>query len=195
MHSQTNLDQDSGATPSVSPRVAQPAPDFSGPPRPIEEVVREPGFPQSARGVYLDIRGFTGVVVDIVKDSLKVRSPEGITRSYNANRLKTLFAPAERFEPPMPPAAEPVQPSAPLKPASPPRVYIANPDFTAPIKPIRDFASQADFPQCVYGQHVDIAGFEGVVVEIVKGSLKVRSPQGVSRSYNAEVLRKLHGQP
>ena len=33
------------------------------------------------------------------------------------------------------------------------------------------------------------------VVEIVKQSLKVQSPDGVIRSYNAPILRKLYGQP
>jgi hypothetical protein len=192
MNSRTTSDQDSAATPSVPPQKVVPTPDFSGTPLPIEDVAGQPGFPQSARGAYIDIRGFAGVVVDVVKESIKVRSPDGITQSFNANRLKTLFAPPERYEPPMPTAAEPVQTRAPLKPASPPRVFIADPDFTAPVQPIHDYASQPDFPQCAYGKHVDIGGFAGVVIEIVKGSLKVQPPVGGTRSYNAEVLRKLY---
>jgi len=193
MQSRTTSHQDPPATPPVSPRRVAAAPDFSGTPLPIEDVAAQPGFPQSARGAYIDIRGFAGVVVDIVKESIKVRSPDGITQSFNANRLKTLFAPPERYEPPMPPAAEPVPPRAAAKSAAPPRVYIAAPDFTAPVQPIQDYAGQPDFPQCAYGKHVDIAGFTGVVVEIVKGSLKVQPPLGATRSYNADVMRKLYG--
>ena len=74
-----------------------------------------------------------------------------------------------------------------------PRVHITAPDFTAPVRAIRTYASQPDFPQCAYGQHVDIPGYSGVVVEIVKGSLKVQSPTGTIRSYNAEALKTLYG--
>ena len=75
----------------------------------------------------------------------------------------------------------------------PARVYIENPDFAAPPQPISDYASQPDFPRCAYGKHVDILGCTGVVVEIVKGSLKVQTPTGTTRSYNADVLKKVHG--
>jgi hypothetical protein len=79
------------------------------------------------------------------------------------------------------------------KPAPPPRVYIASPDFTGPIQPIRDYAGQPDFPRCAYGKYVEIMGYAGVVVEILNGSLKVQSPAGTICSYNGEMLRKLHG--
>jgi hypothetical protein len=45
------------------------------------------------------------------------------------------------------------------------------------------------------GRHVDVSGFKGVVVEILKQSLKVRSVEGLSRSYNAPLLQQLHKQP
>ena len=54
--------------------------------------------------------------------------------------------------------------------------------------------SQLNFPACTYGKHVDIQGYEGVVVEIAKGSLKIRSRAGNTRSYNAKVLKKIFGQ-
>ncbi len=192
MQPHSTSDQPPAATPP-GPRPIS-TPDFSGAPLSIEDVAGRPDFPQCVLGVYIDIRGFAGVVVDIVNQSIKVRSPEGTTQSFNAYRLKTLFAPPERYEPPTPTReTERPDPPAPAKPVAPPRVYIADPDFTAPVRPISDYAGQPDFPQCAYGKHVDIVGFSGVVVEIVKGSLKVQPPVGGTRSYNAEIMRKLYG--
>jgi hypothetical protein len=85
--------------------------------------------------------------------------------------------------------AEPSRPT----PAAPPRIYIADPDFTAPVRLINDYAGRPDFPKCAYGKHVDILGYTGVVVEIVQGSLKIQSAAGAIRSYNGEVLKKLYG--
>jgi hypothetical protein len=172
-------------------------PNFSGTPQPISEFTGRADFPQCARGAYVDIRGFAGVVVDIVNQSIKVRSPDGITQSFNANRLKTLYAPPDHSEPePMTmntgrskTVAEPPRPA----PAAPPRIYIADPDFTTPVRPINDYAGKPDFPKCAYGKHVDILGYTGVVVEIVAGSLKIQSAIGTTRSYNGEVLKKLYG--
>jgi len=135
--------------------------------------------------------------VEIVKDSIRVRPPQGMTQRFNANRLKTLYAPPDHSEPePMTmnterpkPVAEPARP----KPVEPPRVYIADPDFNAPVRPINDYAGKPDFPKCAYGKHVDILGYTGVVVEIVKGSLKIQSATGATRSYNSDVLKKLYG--
>jgi hypothetical protein len=42
---------------------------------------------------------------------------------------------------------------------------------------------------------VEINGYVGVVVELTGLSMKVRSPNGTSRKYNADILRKLHGKP
>ena len=72
-------------------------------------------------------------------------------------------------------------------------MHITNPDFSVPICSIRAYASQPDFPQCAYGKQVDIPGYVGVVVEIVKGSLRVQSPTGTIRSYNGVALKKLYG--
>ena len=71
--------------------------------------------------------------------------------------------------------------------------YDGGANFSAPVRAIRTYASQPDFPQCAYGQHVDIPGYQGVVVEIVRGSLKVQSPTGTIRSYNADQLKILYG--
>lgn len=174
-------------------------PNFSGTPQPLGELTGLADFPKCALGAYIDIRGFAGVVVEIVNQSIKVRSPEGITQRFNVSRLKTLYAPPDRPDP-VPttpnidrPKLDAAPEPAPPKPAAPPRVYIADPDFTAPVRPINDYAGQPDFPRCAYGKHVDLLGYKGVVVEIVKGSLKIQSPTGTTRSYNGEALRKLYG--
>jgi len=192
-------DPDNEATPPAPARKAITEPDFSGTAQPIGPWTERADYPQCALGAYVSIHGFAGVVVEIVNHSIKVLSPDGITQRFNAYRLKTLFAPPDRSEPvpttrnidrPKPVAlSEPDEP----KPAAPPRVYIADPDFTAPVRLISDYASQPDFPQCAYGKHVDIPGCSGVVVEIVKGSLKVQSPTGAIRSYNGGALKKLYG--
>ncbi len=194
---------DSETTPSAPTRKVITEPDFSGTPTPIGQLTERADFPQCAVGVYVSIHGFAGVVVEIVNQSLKVRSPDGISQRFNAYRLKTLFAPPDRTKPdPQVLSMERPKPVAERKPATeeaeytpPARVYIANPDFSAPVRAIRTYASQPDFPQCAYGKHVDIPGYAGVVVEIVKGSLKVQSTTGTIRSYNADTLKKLYGRP
>jgi hypothetical protein len=197
MQSPTPPDKDKEKTSPAPTRMAITEPNFTGTPQPISEFTGRPDFPQCARGAYVDIRGFAGVVVDIVNQSIKVRSPDGITQSFNVNRLKTLYAPPDHSEPePMTmnaerpkPVAEPPRPT----PAAPPRIYIPDPDFTAPVRLINDYAGKPDFPKCAYGKHVDILGYTGVVVEIVQGSLKIQSATGTTRSYNSEVLKKLYG--
>jgi hypothetical protein len=186
------------APPASRPKIIT-TPDFSGSPRPISQVVCLADFPQCLLGVYVDIRGFAGVVVEIVNQSIVVRPPAGITQRYNANRLRTLYAPPVHPEPAPStrrrdrPTPEPADDSAELAPTGPPRVYIAAPDFEAEVAPITDYANRPDFPGCAYGKHLDIQGYVGVVVEITKGSLKVRSQAGATRSYNAKVLAKLFG--
>ena len=174
-------------------------PDFAGAPQPIDDFAGRADFPQCVLGAYIDIQGFAGVVVEIVKDSIRVRPPQGMTQRFNANRLKTLYAPSAR---PETVATTPgldrsqadgaPEPSR-AKPSALPRDYIADPDFTAPVRPIRFYAGQPDFPKCAYGKHVDIRGYTGVVVEFVKGSLKIQSVDGITRSYNTEVLSKIYG--
>jgi hypothetical protein len=201
MQSPTTTDQDTGSTPPAPARSVITEPDFSGTPQPIGQWTERPDFPQCALGAHVSIHGFAGVVVEIVNQSLKVRSSDGISQRFNAYRLKTLFAPPDRTKPtsqvlsmerPKPVAAPRPALDEP-EPVPPPRMRITAPDFAAPVRAIRTYASQADFPQCAYGKHVDIPGYTGVVVEIVKGSLKVQSPTGTIRSYNAEALKKLYG--
>ena len=199
MQSPTNSNSENEATPPAPARKTITEPDFSGSPQPIDDFAGRADFPQCALGAYIDIQGFAGVVMEIVKESIKVRSPDGISQRFNANRLKTLYAPPVRIEPMAPAASElRVQANAtsdPVmeQPSIPQREFVADPDFTAPVRPIRFYATQADFPKCAYGKHVDIQGYSGVVVELVKGSLKIQSPKGITRSYNAEVMKKLYG--
>lgn len=197
---QSTEQQNAPTSPTEAPKsVPVRGPDYSGAPRPIRELAGRDDFPQCALGVHIDIQGFAGVVVEIVRDSIKVRPVDGITQRFNANRLRTLYAPPVHLEPPTTTVeADQEKPAAgaeadATKAEAPARVYVENPDFTAAIQPIGDYAARPDFPRCAYGKHVDILGYTGVVVEIVKGSLKVQSPAGITRSYNAEVLQKMHG--
>ncbi|MDB6024276.1 MAG: hypothetical protein JWM68_499 [Verrucomicrobiales bacterium] len=171
-------------------------------PKPIAEFVARPDFPQCALNQLVDIGGYAGVVVEIAGNSLRVRSPEQSTKGFNFHTLKKLYAP--RLEaPPMPvKAAEPSAPAprpakkqeekAPEK-VEPKRNIIADPNFAAPVQQLNEFISLADFPQCTFGKHLEINGYTGVVVEIINGSLKIRSQEEVTRSYNANVLKKLYG--
>lgn len=201
MQSPETTEQQTEAAPSSPAPKVVTEPDFSGTPQPIGLWTERADFPQCALGVHVSIHGFAGVVVEIVNQSLKVRSQDGITQRFNAYRLKTLFAPPDRTKPVSQPLSmerpRPVPEPRPARDEPEPltRVHITNPDFTLPVRAIRTFASQPDFPQCAYGKHVDIPGYAGVVVEIVKGSLKVQSPTGTIRSYNGEALKKLYGRP
>lgn len=171
-------------------------PNFDSPPRPIGDLVVDPDFPKSALGLHVDIGGITGVITEIIKHSVKLRTPEGSLKSYNAFTLCKLYAPAPRPDPTPSPA-----PVAEVPPAAtdsdeedaPERQVIEEPDFTLPLQPISELVQREDFPKCAWGAHVDLGGYTGVVVEIVRQSLKVLSPEGDLRSYNAGVLRKLHG--
>lgn len=199
MQSPTTTEQQTESAPPT-PKVIT-APDFSGAPVPIGQFTERPDFPQCALGAHVSIHGFAGVVVEIINQSLKVRSADGITQRFNAYRLKTLFAPPDRTKPAPQtlsmerpkPVAEPRAERDEPEPPAPVRRLITSPDFTQPVRAIRTFATQPEFPECAFGKHVDIPGYAGVVVEIVKGSLRVQSPTGTIRSYNAEALKKLYG--
>jgi len=201
MRSPTTTEQETeSAPPTPTPKVITD-PDFSGTPQPIGQWTERADFPQCVLGVHVSIHGFAGVVVEIINQSLKVRSPDGVTQRFNAYRLKTLFAPPDRTKPAPQtlsmerpkPVAEPRPARDEPEPPAPVRRHVTNPDFEQPVRTIRTFATQPEFPECAYGKHVDIPGYAGVVVEIVKGSLRVQSPTGTIRSYNAEALKKLYG--
>jgi hypothetical protein len=186
--------RDEGWEPTVSAKGIDAG--SSNKPTTIVEWARRPDFPQCTVGQWIDIRGYTGLVTGVVHNSIKVRSAEGTTQSFNFHRLRTLYGPVTHPEP-VPNRRDAQQPSE-LSSAPPPaktkRELIAEPDYTAPLKPIQDLVGGPDFPRCAFGQHVDIAGFKGVVVEIANQSLKVRTPEGITRSYNASGLRNLYGQ-
>jgi hypothetical protein len=161
-------------------------------PKPISELVIDPDFPGSAVGETVDIKGYTGVVMEIVKNSIKVRSAEGNTVSYNFHTLRKLYSPRTAPEPvePEPPPATPAASQTQAK-----REIILEPNFDSPLTPIESVVHRPDFPKCAFGLHIDLHGYAGVVVELVGASLKVRSREGPTRSYNADSLRTIYGKP
>lgn len=165
-------------------------PDFSTLLRPITEFAGRPDYPECLIGQHVDIGGYVGVVVAIVRNSIRVKSPEGFTRSFNIFTLRRLYGPPPEPEPIKP---EPTPEATPPEKPGPRRDVIEEPNFDQPIVPISELVVRPDFPKCALGKHVDIAGYAGVVVELVNESLKVRSRQGTSRNYNAPILRKIHG--
>ena len=184
---------------TTSPAAEKPEvnvqPDLDAPFKPISDFVMRPDFPECALGERVDIGGYTGVVVAVVKKSLKVRSPEGVTRSFNSYGLQRIYAPPSEPAPaPLGPSTVPILSSEEIPPSKgPPRQVIDEPNFKQPVVPIGKLVTHPSFPQCAFGQQVDIGGYTGVVVEIIKQSLKVRSHEGRSRNYNGAVLRKLYG--
>jgi hypothetical protein len=181
--------EDSSGAASRQPTINESNPEPTA--KLISELVTDPEFPRNALSQRVDIGGYVGVVVDIVRNSIKVRSSEGITMSYNINALRRLYGPHVPVEP----LAPTQEPAAPAPPPQPKREVILNPNFDAPLKPIEQFVNRPDFPKCAYGEYVDMRGYLGVVVEIVGRSLKVRSREGTTRSYNADGLRKIFANP
>lgn len=177
-------------------------PNAELPIRPISDLVADPNFPQSALGQTVNVKGYIGVVAEVVKNSIKVRSAEGTSVSYNFHTLRKLYGP--RVEPePLPASASPTPAKtiasdsseaseAPEAPPPPPRKIIENPNFDAPLVPIETLVQRSDFPACAFGAHIDLHNATGVVVELVNRSLKVRTPDGFTRSYNADGLRRLY---
>ena len=66
-------------------------------------------------------------------------------------------------------------------------------NFDSPPRPIAEFAGRPDFPECALGEHIDIGGYAGVLVEIVNHSIKVKSPEGIMQSFNFPRLRQIYG--
>ncbi len=187
-------DSDSTSSKSSVPPKADASPDYHQPLLPIAEVLIDPGFPKSALGKFVDIGGYTGVVVELVKESLKVRSAEGITKGFNANGLRRIYGPVVRPDPP-PPLPESPAPVRESRPAPPPVFKVEptiEPDFGKPVVKIAEFIGRSDYPKCLLGAHVEIGDYVGVVIQIVNRSLKVRSQAETTRSYNADALRKLY---
>jgi hypothetical protein len=170
--------------------MTDPKPDCAA--KLISELIADPDFPNSAVGESVDIRGYTGVIVEVARNSIKVRSTEGNTVSYNFHTLRRLYGPRTPLveaPPNQAPAGSPIsQPQA-------IRQVIPEPNFRSPLVPIESLVSQADFPRCALGVFVDLHGFTGVVVELVGCSLKVRPREGSTCSYNVEGLRKIYARP
>ena len=184
--------------------------DLTNSPQLIGEFAGRPDFPQCTIGAHVDIGGRTGIVIQVVGQSLKVKSPQGVVQSFNSQTLRKLYGPVIKPEIEARPKAEEASYDRPrviqppktvitvteeeeVLPEVPLRMFVAEPDFDLPVKSITEFVDQPDFPKCAYGEHVEIAEFTGVVVEIVKQSLKVRAADGYLRSYNGPILRKLYG--
>jgi hypothetical protein len=167
--------------------MTDPKPEL--PVRPISDLVADPEFPSSAVGARVDIKGFIGVVDRVVNNSIKVRSAEGNTVSYNFHALRRLYG---RPNPPQP--APPVPELEAKGPVILEPEFHGPLDFNASLVPIEALASKSDFPACALGIFVDLHGFTGIVVALVGRSLKVRSREGSTRSYNADGLRKIYAQ-
>jgi len=160
---------------------------FEKPLIPITKVVAREDFPHSAVGEFVDIGGFTRVIVEVIQNSIKVTAPEGFTRRFNYHRLRELYGP--RPEPPPQLAPEPPPEAAPAVPE--PAGEIQELNFDREARAIREYFAFPDYPKCLLGELVNVAGYIGVVVSVENESIKVRSRQGTSRKYNASVLQKL----
>ena len=160
-----------------------------------------PDFPWCTLGQHVNIGGSVGVVVEIVNQSIKLRTVERTNQSFNATRLLMLYGPRPEMVAIHRPTEEPrkvLQEPTVIPPAPPievKREFLAEPDFSTPVKPIAEWITQPNFPRCAYGAHVEIGDYTGIVVEIVKQqSVRVRSQEGTSRTFNADTLRKIYGQ-
>lgn len=156
-------------------------------PKLIAEFAGREDYPQCTLGELVDIGGVQGEIFDIVGNSLKLRTPEGVSRSFNYHTLKKLYGPVVHIEP-TPSRKEEEPPPAP----APISFEIPEPNFDQELQSINEMVNAPDFPKSTLGKLVEINGYVGVVVEIQDQSMKVRSRNGTSRKYNGEVLRKLH---
>ena len=136
-------------------------------------------------GQQVNIGGFVGTVVEYVRNSIKVRSPEGSTRSYNIYALRRIYGRPSKRSCRLNPNRKRTQP---VPPAAEKRNIIAEPNFDVPLRDIQDIIKDPDFPMCAFGQYLDLHGYSGVVVEIVGNSLKIRSREGATRSYKRKVF-------
>ena len=73
-----------------SPEIENP--DFSQDLKPISELIAQENFPAGALGRFVEVNGYSGVVVQILNHSLKIRSREGTSRRYNADTLRRLHS-------------------------------------------------------------------------------------------------------
>ncbi|MGV3755497.1 MAG: hypothetical protein ACO1QS_08960 [Verrucomicrobiota bacterium] len=183
-------DEDEANVDRPTPGALVAEPDFEAPLKPIAELVVLADYPKCLLGAHVEIGGYTGVVIELLDQSLKVKSRDGATQRFNARVLQRVYGPQPKA---VERSSRPTykEPAPPAKTVAP-RNIIMNPDYNTPVLQIVDYIARTDFPQCTLGQHIEITGFTGVVVEVVKGSLKVKSHDGLTRSYNSQVLRKLY---
>ena len=181
--------------PPAETREPAVTPDFDTPLKPIADFVSRPDFPECVLGEHLDIGGYTGVVIAVVKQSIKVKSSEGALRSFKSYGLQRIYGRAPEIAPavetPSPSFDVPKIPGESLK-AAPVREIIEEPNFEQPVIAIAALLANPAFPKCAFGQHVEIGGYTGVVVELANQTLKVRSREGTSRNYNLVLLRNIY---
>src|SRR3954451_17861244 len=129
----------------------------------ISEFVARDDFPQGAIGALVDIGGYVGTVVEVVHNSIRVRSPEGVTRGYNFYTLRKLYGPRPELEP-APGGREAIIPAKPVRAAEEPILAaepvepreLDFPTFDRQPKPISALISQPNFPAPILGEMVDI---------------------------------------
>src|SRR6266446_3584577 len=157
------------AVPAIQPREIIAAPDFNAPVKPVADFVTRPDFPQCVLGEHLDLGGYTGVVVAVIKQSIKVRSADGATRSFKSYGLQRIYGAPPEVAPVLDcgPASPGQAPAVQVQPAKavPAREIIEEPNFEQAIRPIVGLLNSPDFPRSALGQQVDIGGYTGVVVE------------------------------
>jgi hypothetical protein len=115
----------------------------------------------------VDIGGVTGVITEIVKHSVKLRTPEGQLMSFNAFTLCKLYAPAPRSEPAPPPVEVPAATGEDSEPEEPEQEFLTAPDFTQPLQPVGLGSARGLSPRA-FGAHVDLGSYSGVVVQVVR---------------------------
>ena len=117
--------------PAVAPaspgsQAPPPQPGAERPVHPIGELILREDFPHGAVGEQVDIAGYTGTILDVQKHSVRVRSAEGFTRSYNINVLRKLYGPHTPPEPE--PANDTPEPKPPPR-LEPKREVVQEPNF------------------------------------------------------------------
>jgi hypothetical protein len=159
-------------------------------PKLIGALAAREDYPQCALGEWVDIGGVEGEIFDIVGNSLKLRTSEGVARSFNYHTLKKLYGPVVHIGPtPRYQEEEPPPASAPVS------YEIPDPNFDQEVRSVNEFMAVPDFPKTTLGKLIEVNGYVGVVVEIQGQSMKLRSRNGTSRKYNGAVLRKLQAKP
>ena len=173
--------QFTGRTPGANSVIAKSG--FSGTPIPHQFDDRACRLGPASAGEPTWHSRLEGVVIQISNQSIRVRSSDRITiiqcppapqvlfgRPIRTTPVRSIQIPGPKFQP---------QARAPRAAAEPVRNVVETP--TTRLLSVRFAPTPAHFPGCALGKHVEIPGYAGVVVEIVGGSLKVRSAGGQAR--------------